>query len=144
MMSRIWGIIIVVTKKNFVTLFYGWGSTASRLEPLQGGNLLFTTKFPEIPSTHNYIYLILINWRILQNLKNIPNSTLQVSPRANQFGNKKLRDDLSQRISRIIYTLRSEKYNSVTMLCILKVVDGSWYMLLVWFLLYNPCSNVCA
>ena len=24
--------------------FYGWGSTASRLEPLQGGSLLFTTK----------------------------------------------------------------------------------------------------
>ena len=32
--------------------FYGWGSTASRLEPLQGGSLLFTTKFPEIPGTH--------------------------------------------------------------------------------------------
>ena len=32
---------------------YGWGSTASRLEePLQGGSLLFTTKFPEIPGTH--------------------------------------------------------------------------------------------
>ena len=23
--------------------FYGWGSTASRLEPLRGGSLLFTT-----------------------------------------------------------------------------------------------------
>ena len=32
--------------------FYGWGSTASRLEPLQGGSLLFTTKFPEISETH--------------------------------------------------------------------------------------------
>ena len=32
--------------------FYGWGSTASRLEPLLGGSLLFTTKFPEIPGTH--------------------------------------------------------------------------------------------
>ena len=32
--------------------FYGWGSTASRLEPLQRGSLLFTTKFPEIPGTH--------------------------------------------------------------------------------------------
>ena len=30
-------------------LFYGWGSTASGLEPLRGGSLLFTTKFPEIP-----------------------------------------------------------------------------------------------
>ena len=27
--------------------FYGWGSTAKRLEPLLGGSLLFTTKFPE-------------------------------------------------------------------------------------------------
>ena len=32
--------------------FYGWGSTASRLEPLQGGSLRFTTKFPETPGTH--------------------------------------------------------------------------------------------
>ena len=32
--------------------FYRWGSTASRLEPLQGGSLLFATKFPEIPGTH--------------------------------------------------------------------------------------------
>ena len=28
-------------KKNFMAPFYGWGSTASRLEPLQGGSLLF-------------------------------------------------------------------------------------------------------
>ena len=33
-----------------MTSFYGWGSTASR--PLQGGSLLFTTTFPEIPGTH--------------------------------------------------------------------------------------------
>ena len=32
--------------------FYGWGSTVSRLEPLRGGSLLFTTKSPEIPGTH--------------------------------------------------------------------------------------------
>ena len=32
--------------------FHGWGSTASRLEPLWGGSLLFTTKFPEIPGSH--------------------------------------------------------------------------------------------
>ena len=31
---------------------YGWGSTASRLEPLREGSLLFSTKFPEIPGTH--------------------------------------------------------------------------------------------
>ena len=46
-----------VLKKNFAIFmapFYGWGSTASRLESLliQGGSLLFTTKFPEIPGTH--------------------------------------------------------------------------------------------
>ena len=39
--------------------FYGWGSTASRLEPLQGGSLLFTTKFPEIPGTHFIVPLVL-------------------------------------------------------------------------------------
>ena len=33
-----------------MTPFYGWGSTASR--PFRGGSLLFTTKFPDIPSTH--------------------------------------------------------------------------------------------
>ena len=32
----------------FMAPFYGWGSTASSLEPLRGGSLLFTTKFPEI------------------------------------------------------------------------------------------------
>ena len=32
--------------------FYGWSSTASRLETLPGGILLFMTKFPEIPGTH--------------------------------------------------------------------------------------------
>ena len=32
--------------------FYGWGSTASRLEPLWGSSLLYNTKFPEIPDIH--------------------------------------------------------------------------------------------
>ena len=31
--------------------FYGLGSTASRLEPLWGGSLLYDTKFQEIPDT---------------------------------------------------------------------------------------------
>ena len=39
-------------RKQFNGPFYGWVSTASRLEPLQGGSLFFTTKFPEIPDTH--------------------------------------------------------------------------------------------
>ena len=40
------------TLKNFMAPFCGWGSTASRLEPLRGGSLPFTTKFPRIPGTH--------------------------------------------------------------------------------------------
>ena len=32
--------------------FYGWGSIAIRLEPLQGGSLPFTTKSPEIAGTY--------------------------------------------------------------------------------------------
>ena len=43
-------------KKNFMTPFYGWGSIASRLQPLQGGSLHFTTKIPEIPGT-DFIHL---------------------------------------------------------------------------------------
>ena len=42
----------VIKKTNFIAYFYGWDSTASRLELLRGGSLLFTTKFPEIPGTH--------------------------------------------------------------------------------------------
>ena len=32
--------------------FYGWGSTASRVQPLRGGSLFSTIQFPEIPGTH--------------------------------------------------------------------------------------------
>ena len=32
--------------------FYGWGLTASRLQPLRGGSLLLTIQFLEIPGTH--------------------------------------------------------------------------------------------
>ena len=31
--------------------FYGWSSTASELEPLWGGSLLYNTKFSEISGT---------------------------------------------------------------------------------------------
>ena len=43
------GILKKELKKNFMAPFYGWGSTASRLEPLRGGSLLFTSKFPDYP-----------------------------------------------------------------------------------------------
>ena len=45
-------LVLNYFKKNFMAPFYGCDSSASRLEPLQGGSLLFTTKFPEIPGTH--------------------------------------------------------------------------------------------
>ena len=37
--------------------FYVWGLTASRLEPLRGDSLLFTSKFPKILGTHTHIDL---------------------------------------------------------------------------------------
>ena len=36
--------------------FYGWSSTASRLQPLWGGSLLFTSEFPEIPAILSLTY----------------------------------------------------------------------------------------
>ena len=53
---------IFISKKNenLVALFYGWGLTDSRLEPLRGGSILFTTKFPEIPGTH---FIDLEGWK---------------------------------------------------------------------------------
>ena len=42
-----------------MTPFYGRGSTSSRLEPLQGDSLLFTTKFPEIPGTTENVVIFL-------------------------------------------------------------------------------------
>ena len=50
--SSMLNVVLLKTLKNFMAPFYGWGSTASRLEPLRGDSLLFTTKFPEISGTH--------------------------------------------------------------------------------------------
>ena len=41
-----------ILKKNFMAPFSERGLTASRLDPLRGGSLLFNTKFPEILGTH--------------------------------------------------------------------------------------------
>ena len=38
---------------------YEWGSTASRLEPLWGGSLLYNTESLEIPDTKKILGLIL-------------------------------------------------------------------------------------
>ena len=43
---------------NFMAPFYGWASTASRLEPLRGGSLLFTTK--KIKNNHKYWILFAV------------------------------------------------------------------------------------
>ena len=47
-----WRYVGKKRKNILMASFYGWGSTASRLTSLQGGSLLFTTKFPQIPGTH--------------------------------------------------------------------------------------------
>ena len=39
-------------KKRLYGHFYGWNSTASGLEPLRGGSLLFTIKFTKTAVTH--------------------------------------------------------------------------------------------
>ena len=46
------GESVVKKNQNFMAPFYGWGSTALRLQPLRGGSLLFTTQFPKIPGAH--------------------------------------------------------------------------------------------
>ena len=51
---------ILMMKKTLWPRFMDGGSTASRLDPLQGGSLLFTTKFPEIPGTH---FMDLVNMK---------------------------------------------------------------------------------
>ena len=44
--------------------FYGWGSTASRLEPLPGDSLLFTTKSLEIPVFPRNLLLVSLHLRL--------------------------------------------------------------------------------
>ena len=44
--------LMIFNFKNFMAHFYGWSSTASRLQPLGGGSFLFTIQFSEIPCTH--------------------------------------------------------------------------------------------
>ena len=40
-----WDVMTDILKKTLWPLFYRWGSSASRLEPLRGGSLLFNIKF---------------------------------------------------------------------------------------------------
>ena len=47
-MTFLFHIRNVLKKNNFMAPFCGWGSTASRLQSLRGGSLLFTIQFPEI------------------------------------------------------------------------------------------------
>ena len=43
-----------IIKKSFMAPFYGCCSTASRLEPLWRGSLLYNTKSPEIPGIYSF------------------------------------------------------------------------------------------
>ena len=45
-------LLLMACKKKLYGPFLWMGSTVSRLEPLRGGSLRFTTKFPEIPGAH--------------------------------------------------------------------------------------------
>ena len=46
-------IVILFLKKNLYGPFLWMGFNCLKaIEPLRGGSLLFTTKFPEIPGTH--------------------------------------------------------------------------------------------
>ena len=45
-------LVTLYIKKQIMAPFYGSGSTTAKLEPLRGGSLLFTTKFPESPGPH--------------------------------------------------------------------------------------------
>ena len=38
--------------------FYGWGSTASKLQPLRGGSLLFTIQFPFARKTNALVVVV--------------------------------------------------------------------------------------
>ena len=49
--NKLLRVVLKKKEKNFMVLFCGWNSTASWLEPVQGGTLAFTTKFPQISGT---------------------------------------------------------------------------------------------
>ena len=58
--------LVVALKKDFMALFYGWGSTASRLEQVAlepGGSLGFTTKFSD--EKLKYDEKLMKNWNIV-------------------------------------------------------------------------------
>ena len=40
-LKLLWDRAVYLKNNNFMALFYGWGSTASRLEPLRGGQFTF-------------------------------------------------------------------------------------------------------
>ena len=64
-------------KKKLYDPVHGWGSTASRLEwePLWGGSLLFTIKFPEIAGIH---FLLTSEWQTTKILKSDPKKGVSV------------------------------------------------------------------
>ena len=71
--------------------FCGWGSTASRLEALQGGSLLFTTKFPEIPGTQNPLENYFVRQRSMDRQRANPNLR-SLGSKLTQYAIQKLLD----------------------------------------------------
>ena len=62
-------------KNNFMAPFYGWGSTASRLQPLRGGSLLFTIQFPLTCNVRNAVKYWIILYRKSSNNVNVVSPT---------------------------------------------------------------------
>ena len=71
--------------------FCGWGSTASRLEALQGGSLLFTIKFPEIPGTQNPLENYFVRQRSMDRQRDNPNLR-SLGSKLTQYAIQKLLD----------------------------------------------------
>ena len=49
-------------QNEIIKKIYGWGSTASKLEPLWGDSLVYNTKSPEIPVTHFINHVRMKGW----------------------------------------------------------------------------------
>ena len=64
---------------------YGWGSTASRLQPLQRGSLLFTIQFPD--SCYNLILELLETNYFCTTFTSIEGKTPVMKERLNKSAN---------------------------------------------------------
>ena len=89
--------------------FYGWGSTASRLEALQGGSLLFTTKFPEIPGIQDPLENYFVRQRSMDRQRDNPNLR-SLGSKLTQYAVQKLLD-----LFLAIHAKSGNKYRTFTL-----------------------------